>query len=519
VIVEQARHEWPHTWLFAGILTLALYVLIFFLYQPTFQYLMGLWNKLDAGEYGHGYLVIAISLFLVVRSRRRLAFLIPCPSYMAIPAVVASSLLWLFALLADVSVIQSVALLLLVLSVSWTLLGNQVIRILAFPILFIGFALPIWFLLSPLLQDIAADVVFWVIRLLKVPAFRQEHTIMLPAGSLSIAEACSGLRYMLAGLTLGTLYAYLNYEDNRARLIVVLISAVAAVLANIVRVFIVVYLGYSTEMQHPFVQDHLMLGWYLFGGIVFVLLLVDARLIKHYRQACSVDEVKHNISENNHPGTMVCNKGSLQYAIVMLTTVLIVSVGPASAYVVKNQTKQEHLDVGIDLPKSIGGWKIQDGANDDWMPVYHGAITHKSAYQRNGEQLTIFIGYYPGQRQGEELINRLNRISNEDVWHIRYSRAHTIQVEDQSVLEQLLEKSNGKKRLVWYWYNVAGHRTTNKYEAKVLQILGFLTGKQQSFLVAVAADLNDSPESVRRLLRDFVIKAESSLYRTVEKKT
>ena len=514
--IERPRRPWLYTWRISGISISALLVLVFFLYQPTVLYLMGLWNRLDAGEYGHGYLVIAISLFLIVRNRRRLITLTPCPSTVALLAVAGSSLLWFMAVLVDISVIQSVALLLLVLAIAWALLGNELIRQLAFPILFIGFALPIWYLLSPLLQDIAADVVFWVIRLLEVPAFRHEHTISLPAGSLSIEEACSGLRYLLAGLTLSTLYAYLSYTSTRARLVVVLVTAVAAIVANILRVFIVVYLGYTTEMQHPYVREHLMLGWYLFGGLMLVLLLLDARLFRSFSDKGSSAKVMHEFTEQGGKGSTGCNKGPMQHIAVLLATVLIVSIAPASAYVVKNPAKQDELHAEMNLPKSMGGWAVLENASDDWKPIYHGAITRKNAYQKNDKQVHVFVGYYPGQEQGEELINRLNRITNMDVWHMGYSRARSLQIGDQDVMEQMLEKDNGEKRLVWYWYHVAGHRTTSIYEAKLLQIMGLLTGTARSFVIAVAAGFEDSPENTRKVLEDFIVESESSIARMIE---
>ena len=509
--VEQTRHESSHIWRSAGVAITAILVLILVLYQQSVLYLVGLWNQLESGEYAHGYLVLAISLYLVLHNRRKLASLLPSPSYWALPLVVATCLLWLLAVLVDVNMIQSVALLLLVLAVAWLILGNQVIKVLVFPILFIGFAIPVWFPLSPLLQDLTADVVFWLIRFVEVPALRQENTIMLPAGALSIEEACSGLRYLLAALTLGTLYGYLNYETFRARLSVVLISAAAAVLANIFRVFIVVYLGYTSEMQHPLVHDHLMLGWYLFGGLVVVLLLVDTFLVRHYRQAGYDDEVKQTIAECDPPNPVTCKKGILQYSIVLLAGAVIVSLGPVAAYVVNDQSDQQNIHVEVGLPDSIGGWKTHDASSDDWMPVYHGAITHKNVYQKDSGQVTVYIGYYPTQRQGEELINDLNRISNVDVWRTRYPRAKSIQVGEHRVLEQVLEKINKKQRLVWYWYRVAGRITTNRYEAKALQLYGFLIGKRHSSVVAVATDLDNSPESARKLLREFIIEAGSSI--------
>jgi len=512
--VEQTRHAWRN----AGISIAALLVLTLALYHQTVLYLTGLWNQLKVGEYAHGYLVLAISIYLILRNRRRLTSLTPCPSYWALPAVAASSLLWLVAVLVDVYMMQTVGLVLLVLAIVWAVLGNQVTRVLVFPILFIGFAIPIWFPLSPLLQDLTADVVFWSIRLLEVPALRQENMILLPAGALSVEEACSGLRYLLAALTLGTLYAYLNFESFRARLVVVLISAIAAVLANIVRVFIVVYLGYVSDMQHPLVHDHLMLGWYLFGGMVFILLLVDARLHRYYRRTGTRDEIKQDLTEHDYTEPVACKKGNLQYMVVLFSGALIVSLGPAAAFSVNNQSHQDYLHVEIDLPESIGAWKSYDDSNEDWVPVYHGAKTRKHIYQKDGDKIVAYIGCYPAQQQGKELINDLNRISNENIWKAIYPRVRLMEWADYQVLEQLLEKTNGKQRLVWYWYSVADRITSNKYEAKLLQLLGFLTGKHQACVIAVATDLGNSPENARTRLRDFVRDAGTSFISAVDGK-
>ena len=115
-------------------------------------------------------------------------------------------------------------------------------------------------------------------------------------------------------------------------------------------------------------------------------------------------------------------------------------------------------------------------SDGDWMPEYQGAITRKQAYQKGGESLDLYIGYYPVQKQGEELINGLNRISNPEVWHSRNPKGRVWQVDDRVVLEQLLERGDGVKRLVWSWYRVAGRETVNPYHAKVFKIWGLVKG-------------------------------------------
>jgi EpsI family protein len=110
---------------------------------------------------------------------------------------------------------------------------------------------------------------------------------------------------------------------------------------------------------------------------------------------------------------------------------------------------------------------------------------------------------YPTQRQGEELINSTNRISDDKIWRIRYQRAKAYNFNGLQVLEQLLEKNDGTQRLVWYWYRVAGHNTINRYQAKALQVLGILKGMRQASVVAIATNLDGEPEDARKILGRF----------------
>lgn len=500
------------TWRLAGSSIATLLLLTLVLYCQTVLYLTGLWNQLDVGEYAHGYLVLAISGYLIFNSRQRLANLVPCTEHRALLGVVTASMLWMVAALVDVQMLQTVSLLLLILALVWTVLGNQVIRVLAFPVLFIAFAIPIWFPLSPVLQNITADVVFGAIRLLSIPALRQDNMIVLPAGTLSIEEACSGLRYLLAALTLGTLYAYMNYSSLRARLIVVLVAASSAVLANILRVFIVVYLGYTTEMQHPLVADHLALGWYLFAGLVVILLFFDARL----NNASSTAESIASVAPHETAST-TCKNTPVYYFIVVMSVSILVSAAPTIVYQVRHYSFNGSTKAVPELPQDTEGWLRTDIANNGWMPVYHGAIDQKMLYKKNNDEVIFYVGYYPTQKQGEELINDLNHISTKDRWRSVYPRPHLQSLDNRQVLEQLLDNGAKKQRLVWYWYNVAGTVTTNKYEAKALQVLGLLTGKSWGFVAAAAVDTNDDVDFTRQILKDFILSIEKPMKNEIER--
>jgi len=466
-------------------------------YHETFSYLLRTWGQLY-GDYGHGYLVLLISLGLIYQNRRRLLVLTPCSDYRALPLVGLVSILWMLASVVDVQVVQAVSLLLLVVFVIWALLGAQLIKQLAFPLLFLIFAIPVWFPLSPILQEITADAVFWMVRVLHVPAFRQENLIMLPLGKLSIEEACSGLRYLLAALTLGVLYAYVNYKSLSARLVVIAVSVVSAILANIIRVFIVVYLAYKTDMQHPLIEDHYTMGWMLFGGLMGLLFMLDIKLHRLF----SVKQ-KDEISVD----TPTAGNGQRKQTRLPLVTVIaaiLLLVGPVGVYWLGNQPASGDGRAGdIGLPLKIGEWELQP-TSDDWMPVFHGAEAQKKGYRKGSDIAYIYVGYYSAQSQGKELISEMNNISGASNWRAVYLNERVYHAGGQKILEQTLESNFGRKRLVWYWYNVAGKTTTDKYFAKLLQILGLVKGRQEAFVVALAMDQVNDAKPARIALRDLV---------------
>lgn len=498
-------------WRMAGFLVTTLLLLMLFIYHQTVLSLIWQWNDLEHGEYGHGYLILAVSIYLIWDKRQALSQQHPSPSYLALLVMLAVGLLWVVAVLVDVLLLQSVVLLLLILVIVWSMLGRQVTGMLLFPILFIGFAIPIWFPLTPVLQDLSADVVFRGIRILGIPAFRQDNEIVLPAGTLSITEACSGMRYFLPGLALGALYGYLNYTTFRDRFIVFWVAATAAILVNIVRVFIVVYVGYTTDMQHPFIHDHLALGWYLFGGMMVILLGIDFLLYRHRSQPDPV-----NIKANTYKPSPHCGTGKLQQLSIFVASAVLLSAGPAVACWIHHQPILEQTQAEFKLPSVNRGWVGPRDSDNDWMPEYRGAISQKQAYQKEDKRIDFYMGYYLMQKQGEELIYYGNRIGNKDVWNSRTPNGKLWQSSDRRVLEQLLEKDGDEQRLVWYWYRVAGFDTANRYQAKALQVLGVLMGNTQAYIMAISVSSDGDIIDDRKVLGEFLSVMENPLAKLIE---
>ena len=179
---------------------LGLLLLLIVLYRDTTLYLAGLWSEWRDGSYSHGYIVIFLSAYIIYSSRAALSRIATCPNFHALGLVALFVCIWTLAGLVNIQLVQAMTLLPLVLSVILAVAGWSVLRKLLLPVLFISLAIPVWSPLLPVLQHITAEGAYWFSRLAGIPALLDDFTIYLPAGRLSIADACSGLHYLLAGV-------------------------------------------------------------------------------------------------------------------------------------------------------------------------------------------------------------------------------------------------------------------------------------------------------------------------------
>ena len=146
-------------------------------------------------------------------------------------------------------------------------------------------------------------------------------------------------------------------------------------------------------------------------------------------------------------------------------------------------------------------------------------MEQQQVYRRGSEQITLYLGYYPVQQQGRELINDLNRIYKPTAWRIINRQPIDYVINSIPLREQLLVNAAGERLTIWYWYEVAGVRTANEVIAKLLQAWGMLSGRRQAAVFAIASRQPDIDEA-RRVLRDFIqqtgedtLHMDSLLYR------
>jgi EpsI family protein len=391
-------------------------------------------------------------------------------------------------------VAEQLATVLMIPVIVFILLGWQVTSKMLFPLLFLFFMAPIGEELTPYLINITADFTVYLVGLTGIPIYREGTFFELPTGSWSVVAACSGTRYLIASLTLGTLYAYLNYQSTKKRAIFILFSIIVPIIANSLRAFMIVMIGHFSDMQLATGVDHLIYGWVFFGIVIGIMFYVGS-FWRDDDQNLRLSGVTWQLGQ----GSNTTNK------LVIAVTLLLVIIWP-----IKLQLEKENLDLSHATEISIStpsGWKEQTADPTSWKPAYHNFDREfLSAYTNtNGDEITLFIGYYAQQRQGAELGNYNNVLVSEGDKKWRAIAGQTMLLSNSSINASTAEiKSSIKRYLTTYFFYVDGHWATGKYQTKWLQLKArLLGGRDDGAIISITSPLTESYQSADDTLKHF----------------
>ena len=100
---------------------------------------------------------------------------------------------------------------------------------------------------------------------------------MIPTGQWSVIEACSGIKFLIASIMAGSLYAWLIYRSPGRRIAFIAASIVVPLLANWLRAYSIVMIGHLSNNRLMTNDDHIVFGWVLFGAIMLLMYWLGTR--------------------------------------------------------------------------------------------------------------------------------------------------------------------------------------------------------------------------------------------------
>jgi exosortase A len=485
-------------WRFMAILTLAAIATILAIYQQTVLSTVAIWLRSET--FTHGFFIFPISAYLIWMQHKSLAEISPCPDYRGLLAMSGVGLGWLLADAGSVQVVAQLCLVAMIPLTVWTMLGLRVARAITFPLGFLFFAVPFGEFLIPPLMDFTADFVVTALQITRIPVYREGTFFTIPSGQWSVVEGCSGLRYLIASFTLGTLYGYLTYRSNKRRLIFAALSLIVPILANGMRAYLIVMIAHLSNMQLALGVDHYIYGWVFFGIVMTLLFWIGA----FWRE----DQPDHQRQENRI--AVDTTRGTIthrRFVMAGVITILVAALWPAyAAYLDSRSIKTDGLT--IKLPESNQGWHLQATPLTDWQPHYVG--THAQTmhtYRKDNKIISVYLGYYRTQRQDAELINSQNYMIQQKhpIWSKVGEGQHTISLRGKNeTIQQTLLRAPNNRLLIWSWNNLGGIYTTNPYLAKLLLAKAKLFGQRDDgAVIIISTPYEGTLESAALSLQSF----------------
>jgi exosortase len=250
-------------------------------YAPILYYMVLHWSEVQ--DYSHGFLIAPLAVYFAWERRAKLRSLPVEGSWWGLlPLVLGTGTLAIGRLGTELMNMR-VSFVLTLIGLVLLILGRRVFRVLAFPLLFLFLMVPLPQSLVNViafpLQLVAADMAVNVLFQLGIPALREGNIIHLANSQLFVAEACSGLRSLMALVTLGVLFAYFFRRSLLERSIIVLSAIPIAVVVNAFRVALTGVLTHYYGSQAAEGVIHMTEGLFTFA-IAFLLLLGEAWLLQ-----------------------------------------------------------------------------------------------------------------------------------------------------------------------------------------------------------------------------------------------
>ncbi len=481
---------WRAHLLLFGVACLSLVVL----YWGTVVSLVSTWWH--EGTYSHGFLIFPISAYLVYENRARIIRCLPRVRLSGLVLLGLIALIWAAAEVTLVQVGQQLAFVAFFPALVWTIFGGDVLKRVWFPLFFLLFSIPVWdHLITVPLQSLTAWVAHQILLMIDVPAARDEHFISIPSGVFHIATSCAGTRYFIAGLTLSTLFAYMMYNRLYKQIAFIVSAVVVYAFVNFVRVVMVIVAGHLTEMQHPWVHDHTMLGWGLFIVFSIPLFWFGMRFMDAVDSKAEADE----------SALCVTKASGVKAWSVLPGVILALFLGPALVLNAEEGSESAH----VDPPVAQASWNGPLSYEGAWDPTYVGA-SHEEVftYEKGMQRVYFYYALYAKQAQGKELADRYNTVYDRETWTPELggeTRTLKLNVWPYRVNETVIRSKHGlAPKVVWQWYVVAGRVTANRQQAKLFELFKLInmTGNT-SLAVALAVDGSDV-DRARGELKRFV---------------
>lgn len=487
------------TWrIYGAIWGLALVVTAFIM-RDAISVMVNTWWV--SATFNHVLLILPVFLWLVWQRKDALSAITPVPFALGMGAVVGATGFWFAGFVADVMVVQQFGLIFTIQAITLAILGLNVFRALLFPLFYMIFLVPFGEGLIPPLQDLTAVAIVKGLGFVNIPVYVDGTLLLTPTGQFTVAEACSGVRYLISTVALGALFANIAFKSWKRRLAIVVISVLMPIVANAIRAFGIVYVAYLTDNEYAAGVDHIIYGWVFFAIVTLALLMIGMSFADR-----PVDDPPVDVQAILAKAVQTVGQQKTRITASVVLAVLV-SAALYAQYIQSREPDREISQFAALVPPS--GWEAVPDRQINWSPIYLNADAERMEhFQKGADIISVYRVRYNNQDEKRELIRFGNTIiSPDDYWNRTGSARKTIEWNGQSVevLGTQLNAANGVIRDVWQVFWVNEQNIAGDLEGKLQSVFARLFGGELAVgSVVISSRRFGAGSSSEELMRGFV---------------
>ncbi len=353
------------------------------------------WNS---STFNHILLVPLILVWLVHQRAGELARIEPQAWWPGLVPFAGAALLWVLGAFSGLSLARELGTVLMLIGSVLVLLGPRIGAGLAFPLGYMLFLVPFGEELVAPMQMVTARLTIALVHLSGMAAKIDGVFIDTPAGLFQVAEACSGIKFLVAMVAFGALAANVCFKSWWRRAGFMALSIAVPVLANGVRAWGTVYMAQFVGADKATGIDHLIYGWVFFAVVIVLTMAMAWRFFDRPRDDAMIDLEAINAS----PRLAALAAWRIRPTMALSCLAGIALAGQAWAMAANSLVAT--LPRQIFLPEVPGWHRVDYRPQAPWEPRAQGA-EHRllgSYADDKGHRVDVFLALYASQGEGKE---------------------------------------------------------------------------------------------------------------------
>lgn len=451
------------------------------------------WNS---STYNHILLVPIIIGWLIWQRAPELAKLAPQAWWPGILLVAAALFGWLLGSISGTATLSHLGLVLAMQAAVVTLLGLRIAMGLLFPLAFGLFLVPIGEELVPALQMVTAHITIALTHASGIPAQIDGVFINTPAGLFEVAEACSGVKFLIAMVALGTLVAHVCFRSCFRRVAFMAAAITLPILANGIRAWGTIYIAQSQGIGFAAGFDHIFYGWIFFALVMAALLALGWKFFDRHIDDPFIDA--DTIASAGWPRAMERWSGSGWQILAALAGVALVM----AAWSTHARGVEAEIAENVVLPQVDGWTRTTLDQTYPWQPRVSGADRRLSASYRDGQGrvVDIILAIYAAQEDGREAgAYGEGALPPDTEWRWLASVAAP-----EGATGDRLQALGTQQRVAYTWYRHGDWLGSSRARLKLSNMRDRLTGEAQPTVMLILSAEEMPTQDAELVLADFM---------------